>query len=69
MSVLRDLAHHLWPTHVALAFVVGIALQVFGFIGVVFWAFWAPFSAWVICGDGASENCLRQHPSTTTTFV
>jgi len=55
MSVLRDLARRLRPAHVA--------LQIFGFIGVVFWAFWGPFSAWGICGDGASETCLRHHPS------
>lgn len=63
MSVLRDLARRLRPAHVAIAFVAGIALHVFGFIGVVFWAFWGPFSSWGICGDGASETCLRQHPS------
>jgi uncharacterized membrane protein len=63
MSALQALAQRLRPTHVAIAFVIGIALQVFGFIGIVFWAFWAPFSAWGICGDGASETCLRHHPS------
>ncbi len=60
MGVLRHLASHLRTTHVALAVVVGIALQVFGFVGIAFRAFWAPFRAWGVCGDGASETCLRR---------
>ena len=63
MSALRDLTQQLRLKHIVIAFAAGIALHIFGLIGLFFWAFWGAFSAWGICGDGASETCLSHHPS------
>lgn len=49
--------------HVLIAGIIGLALEIFGLLDLVFAAFWELFSPWGACGDGASESCLRQHPS------
>ncbi len=43
--------------------IAGVALNALGFVTFVVCAFWGQFSAWGVCGDGATEVCLRGHPS------
>jgi hypothetical protein len=63
MAVVRDWLQRLKLRHLVAAFAVGVALSICGFVMAVLAAFWGAFSAWGACGDGASEMCLRQHPS------
>ncbi len=63
MAIVRDWLQRLKLQHLLVAFAVGVALSICGFVVAMGAAFWGAFSAWGACGDGAPETCLREHPS------